>query len=158
MWKLRSPSLWWTKRTFSSRYVSILAPTSEPVLFYKCHGIASNTVRRTTQKRNCRVGILTNCNSMNLPKRDELSFRRVRAFPKASRIGLDSRTNEENQMSKTTLLTKKQRKLLLITYSVLLPAPLPSTTKREMFVLRMFAELQRVQSDQDLHHVYVSQK
>ena len=30
--------------------------------------------------------------SMNFPKREELSFRTVRAFPKDSRMGLDCRT------------------------------------------------------------------
>jgi hypothetical protein len=36
--------------------------------------------------------VCLNWSSTNFPKRDELSLRTVRAFPNASRIGFDSRT------------------------------------------------------------------
>ena len=41
-----------------------------------------------------KLPVALNCNSINLPKREELSFLIVRALPKASKIGLDSKTGE----------------------------------------------------------------
>ena len=54
--------------TFSSRYVVMDADVSAPAVL--------------------------NSISINFPKREELSFRTVRAFPKDSKMGLDCRTVE----------------------------------------------------------------
>ena len=54
------------RRTFSNRYVSMEAPASFPAF----------------EKET----------SIYFPNRDELSFRMVLAFPKASKIGLDCKT------------------------------------------------------------------
>ena len=64
MWKLRSPLCCVMIRDFSSKYSSIRAHSIWPLLL--------------------------NWMSMYFPNREELSFRRVRALPNASRIGLDS--------------------------------------------------------------------
>ena len=53
--------------------------------------------------------LTSNCMSVNLPNRDELSFLTVLAFPKASSKGFDSRTCKQPSLSyKATEATDAQ--------------------------------------------------